>query len=229
MDQNQAQTDECILTCVYYGPNGEKLIKRGAKIAKKLNCPFYILTVNEEDVDDLDHDKNHYLEFWESLAEEYNATEFIIKTNNKRPISKVLAQVAKEKQATQVILGQTARNRWQELTKGSLINALLKELPFVDLHIIAVTRGLKNYKEEHFETGVHAYLVKTDDDKYRLTFNHTHSCSYSGIFYKEIGTDFNNGVFTFINGNKMCDVHVTDDYVKEYMPPPPQKSETSKS
>ncbi|QDI92500.1 histidine kinase [Salicibibacter halophilus] len=218
MDQNQTRLDECILTCVYYGPSGDRLIKRGAKIAKKLNCPFYILTINETDVDDLDHDRNHYLKHWESLADQYNVTEFIIQTSNNLPISKMISQVAKEKQATQVIIGQTTRSRWQELTKGSTVNTLLKELPFVDLHIIAMTRGMKNYKDEHFEKGVHAYLVKTNDDQYRLTFNHTHSCSHSGVFYKELNTDFNNGVFTFKNGKKVYDIHITDDYVKEYIP-----------
>ncbi|SDJ03391.1 universal stress protein [Natribacillus halophilus] len=228
MDQIQAKMDECMLVCVYYGPNGEKLIKRGAKIAGRLNCPLYILTVNDADADDLDHEKNQYLEFWERLAKEYNATDFIIKSNDKRPVSRVISQVAKEIHATQVIIGQTAKSRWKEMTKGSLINSLLKELPFVDLHIIAVTRGLKNYQEEHFEKGVRAYLVKTDGGRYRLSFNHTNACAYEGIFFKEIGTDFNNGVFKFMKENRMIDVHVTDDYVQDEMPSH-QKAENTKT
>ncbi|MBB6451205.1 K+-sensing histidine kinase KdpD [Geomicrobium halophilum] len=218
MDQIQAKMDECMLVCVYYGPNGERLIKRGAKIAAKLNCPLYILTVTSEDSDDLDHDKSQYIEYWQSLAEEYNATEFIMKSNEKRSPSKVIIDVAKEKEVTQLIIGQTAKSRWKEITQGSLINTLLKELPFVDLHIIAVTRGLRNYVEEHYEKGVRAYLVKAEDDSYRLSFNHTNTCAYEGIFFKEIGTDFNNGVFKFMKDNRMIEVHVTDDYVKDFHP-----------
>ncbi|EZH65056.1 histidine kinase [Bacillaceae bacterium JMAK1] len=215
MDQAiQAKMDESLLVCVYHGPNGERLIRRGAKIAQKLNCPFYILTVDSSPLDELDHEKSQYVDYWRELAKEVNASEFIIKDNEKRPTTKVISEVAREKQVTQVIIGQTAKSRWEEITKGSLINTLLKELPFVDLHIIAVTRGLKNYQEEHFEKGVRAYLIRSESSAgYELTFNHSVKCSYEGIFFKEVGTDFNNGIFKFMKDNKMIEVHVTDDQV----------------
>ncbi|GAK10627.1 universal stress protein [Geomicrobium sp. JCM 19039] len=213
--QIQAKMEESLLVCVYHGPNGERLIRRGARIASKLQCPLYILTVDAAPVDELDHEKSQYLDYWKELSKEVDATEFIIKDNEKRPAAKVISEVAKQKDITQVLIGQTAKSRWEEITKGSLINVLLKELPFVDLHIIAVTRGLKNYTEEHFEKGVRAYLVKnTSGNGYQLSFNHTMACAYEGIFFKEVGTDFNNGVFKFMKDNKMIEVHVTDDHVK---------------
>lgn len=205
--------DESILVCVYYGPNGERLINRGCKIASMLDCPLYILTVDPLPEDEWDLEKTHYIAEWKKLAEKHGA-EFIIKYNEKRPVAKVIGEVAKQRNITQIIIGQTAQSRWEEITKGSFINVLLNEIPFVDLHIVSVSRELKS-QEGFFEKGIRGYLVK-DGEGYRLCFNHAHHQEvYKGIFYKEVGTDFNNGIFKFLKDNEMIEVQVVDDYVKD--------------
>jgi len=205
--------NECILVCVYYGPNGERLIRRGGIIAKLLNCPMYVLTVDPLPQDEWDIEKIHYMEKWKKVAEEHEAADFIVKYNEKRPVAKVIGEVAKEKNVTQIVLGQTAQSRWEEITKGSFINVLLNELTFVDLHVISISRDL-NHKDDFYEKGIRAYLHE-DDNGYKLCFNHTHTDKYEGIFYKEVGTDFNNGVFKFVNNNEIIEVQVIDDYVKD--------------
>lgn len=204
--------NECILVCVYYGPNGERLIRRGGKLAAMLECPLYVLTVDSQPEDEWDIEKIHYIAAWKNLAREHGA-EFIIKYNEKRPVAKVIGEVAVAKKITQVVLGQTAQNRWEEITKGSFINVLLNEIPFVDLHIISVSRDIKNV-DEFYEKGIRAYLLHTDEG-YKLCFNHTQHAIYEGIFYKEVGTDFNNGLFKFLKDEEMIEVRVKDDYVKD--------------
>ena len=213
MVNSKGRMDESILVCVYYCPNGERLIKRGCKIANMLGCPLYILTVDSKPFDEMDAEKSFYLEHWKQLAEENNVTEFIIKDNEKRAVSKVIAEVAREKNVTQIILGQTAQSRWEQITKGSLINTLLHDIPFVDLHIISVTRYIRN-ENGHFQKGIRAYLTK-EGDHYRLTFKHSSSVDYEGIFFKEQGTDFDNGIFKFMKNREMYKVRVTDGIVKE--------------
>lgn len=205
--------DESILVCVYYGPNGERLIQRGCNIAKMLDCPLYILTVDPKPFDDLDPEKVSYITRWKEIADQHSADAFIMKDNEKRPIAKVIADVARQKNITQIILGQTAQSRWEQMTKGSIINSLLKEIPFVDLHIISVARFLKN-TEGHFDKGVRAYLVK-EDEHYRLIFKHTRNVVYEGIFFKEFGTDFNNGIFKFMKDQKTLQVQVNEDIVTD--------------
>lgn len=205
--------DESILVCVYYGPNGERLIRRGSILAEMLDCPLYILTVEAQLEDDLDLEKVHYIARWRELAEELGAQEFIVKYNEKRPVAKVIAEVVNQKNITQIVVGQTAQSRWEEITKGSFINVLLHEVPFVDIHIVSISRELTS-KEGYFERGVRGYLVK-DEAGYRLTFQHTPEDACEGIFYKELGTDFNNGVFRFVRGRRELEVHIVDDYVVE--------------
>ncbi|AJS58167.1 histidine kinase [Paenibacillus sp. IHBB 10380] len=205
--------DECILVCVYYGPNGERLIRRGGKIAKMLNCPLYVLTVDSQPEDEWDIEKNHFISAWKKIAEELGAEQMIVKYNEKRPLVKVICDVTKQKNVTQIVLGQTAQSRWEEITKGSIINELLNEISFVDLHIVSVSRELK-VQEGFYEKGIRAYLLEVAGG-YMLCFNHTHLDKYEGIFYKEVGTDFNNGVFKFMKGNEIIEVLVIDDHVKD--------------
>ncbi|MFJ7976931.1 universal stress protein [Peribacillus sp. JNUCC 23] len=213
MKKLKGRMDESILVCVYYGPNGERLIQRGCKIANMLDCPLYILTVDPKPFDELDAEKSFYIERWKQLADQHSAEAFIIRDNEKRPVTKVIAEIAREKHITQIILGQTAQSRWEQIARGSVINSLLREIPFIDLHIISVARSLKD-EEGHFEKGVRAYLVK-EGDYYRVTFIHTKNVEFEGIFFKEHGTDFNNGIFKFMKNKETLQVHVTDDLIHD--------------
>lgn len=211
MIKSKERMDESILVCVYYGPNGERLIQRGCKIAKMLDCPLYILTVDPKPFDELDAEKSTYISRWKQIAETYSADAFILKDNEKRPVYKVIADVAREKSITQIIIGQTAQSRWEQIAKGSIINSLLREIPFVDLHIISVARFLKN-PDRHFDKGVRAYLVK-ESEHYRLIFKYTKDVEFEGIFFKEFGTDFNNGIFKFMRNQETLQVQVNEDIV----------------
>ncbi|WP_053366337.1 universal stress protein [Bacillus sp. FJAT-27245] len=211
MEKIKGRMDESILVCVYYGPNGERLIQRGCKIASMLDCPLYILTVDPVPFSEMDAEKSHYIARWKQIAEGHDAVSFILKDNEKRPISKVIAEVAREQQVTQIILGQTAQSRWEQLTKGSIINSLLREVPFVDLHIISVPRYLKE-AEGHYEKGVRAYLIK-ENENHRVIFKHTKDVLFEGIFFKEQGTDFDTGVFKFMKDQQVLHVSVVDGTV----------------
>ena len=90
----------------------------------------------------------------------------------------------------------------------------MQEIPFVDLHIISVSRSVSD-QEGLFEKGCRAYLIK-DKDQYRLQFKHTKDAVYEGIFFKEQGTDFNNGLFKFMKNRETLYVQVVEDYVKEF-------------
>src|SRR5690606_36412901 len=96
MGKFKGKMDEKILVCVYYGPNGERLITRGGEIASMLDCPLYILTVDPNPEDELDIEKTKFIAHWKRLAKELGAEEFIIKYNEKNPVPKVIAHVARE-------------------------------------------------------------------------------------------------------------------------------------
>lgn len=221
MGKIKGRMDEKILVGVYYGPNGERLIRRGHKLAKIMNCPLYVLTVDKNPIDQFDAEKSGYIEQWKELCDELGVDEFIIRDNEKRPLVKVIKEIVHQLNITQIIIGQSPQNRWEEITKGSFVNTLLREITFVDIHVVSIDRSLKSEDDTMYEKGVRAFLQKDGED-YRLSFTKSKNNLYEGIFFKEIGTDFNNGVFKFINNEgKTCQVHVTEDIITGKMKEPP--------
>ena len=218
----KGQMDECILVCVYYGPNGERLIKRGHMLAEMLECPLYVLTVDQLPYDEFDAEKSDYVETWQELSRELGAKQFIIRDNEHKPSVKVISEVAHQYNVTQVIIGQTPQNRWEEITKGSFVNALQREISsFIDIHIVSLDRRIRSSKGDIYEKGVRAFLVNNEDNTYVLSFTRSKKNEYEGIFYKEIGTDFNNGIFKFHHGGKTVQVDIEEDKVVEKITEPP--------
>lgn len=204
--------DESILVCVYYGANGERLIRRGHKLATLLGCPLYVLTVDSMPIDAFDAEKSGYIDSWKALAEELNIEQFIIKDNEKRPIQKVIHEIAQENNITQIIVGQSAQSRWEEITKGSFINVLLKEVPYVDFHIVSVKHPSEDDSFDVYERGIRAYLVP-ESNEYKIAFVCPKMQSIEGIFFKEVGTDFDNGIFKFTFEGKMYELTITEGLV----------------
>lgn len=216
----KSRMDERILVCVYYGPNGERLIRRGYELSQLQNSPFYVLTVDRLSSDEFDAEKASYIEQWRQLSKELGAEKFILKDNEERPIVKAIKEVAYKYNITQVIIGEKPQNRWEEITKGSFVNVLLRELVFVDIHIVSVDRALKVSDGAMYEKGIRGYLNK-EDEKFVLSFTKSKNNYFEGVFYKEIGTDFNNGIFKYICGGKSHQVRVKEDYVIEPINEPP--------
>lgn len=212
MGKIKSHMDERILVCVYYGPNGERLIRRGYELSQLSNSPFYVLTVDQLSSDEFDAEKVSYIEQWHELSEELGAEKFILKDSETRPIVKVIKEVAYKHNITQVIIGEKPQNRWEEITKGSFVNALLRELVFVDVHVVSVDRALKTSDEALYEKGIRGFLKK-DEAGFVLSFTKSKNNLFEGVFYKEIGTDFNNGIFKFVCGGKSHQVRVTEDHV----------------
>jgi two-component system sensor histidine kinase KdpD len=67
------------------------------------------------------------------LAEDLGAE--VIRTSSS-DIARTLIEIARERQVTQIVLGQPARTRWEELIRGSIINRLLRLSTDIDIHLV---------------------------------------------------------------------------------------------
>ena len=67
------------------------------------------------------------------LAEDLGAE--VIRLSS-RDIAKSLVKIAKERQVTQIVLGQPARSWWEEVLRGSIVNRLLRLSSNVDIHLV---------------------------------------------------------------------------------------------
>lgn len=134
-----AAVNEKILVCVKNDDNAEKLIRRGWRIANRLRAELFILTAIPGSLNDLDPYTRKKYESWKKLAHEFDA-HFLIETNHNRKIFSVITEVAKKHHITQIILGQSVKTRLEELTKGSVVNAIMRETDGIDIHIVADSR-----------------------------------------------------------------------------------------
>ena len=127
---------EKILVCVHYGPTAEKLIRRGWRMANRLKAEFYILNVQSDDSSVIDTAIIRKVEEWKVLATQFNA-KIIFEGRKKRTPAAVIIDVAKRYSITQILLGQSARTRWDEIRKGSIVNTIMRETSNIDIHIVA--------------------------------------------------------------------------------------------
>ncbi|MDM5192171.1 KdpD-like non-kinase potassium sensor [Bacillus hominis] len=147
MDEKISQTviepigvKEKILVCVQYSSTAEKLIRRGWRMADRLNAELYVLNVERENIDSLSVGKKQTIEEWKSLTNQFDAN-FVLEEAKGRKPADVIIEVAKRLQVTQVLLGQSARTRWEEIRKGSIVNEIMRETKYIDIHIVADQRA----------------------------------------------------------------------------------------
>lgn len=131
---------EKILVCVQYSSTAEKLIRRGWRMANRLNAELYVLNVEREKIESIAEAKKQVIEEWKTLTNQFEATFLLEEAKGSKPAD-VIIKVAKERQVTQVLLGQSARTRWEEIRKGSIVNEIMRQTKNIDIHIVADQRG----------------------------------------------------------------------------------------
>ncbi|MCU5324400.1 MULTISPECIES: KdpD-like non-kinase potassium sensor [Bacillus] len=146
MDEKISQTviepigvKEKILVCVQYSSTAGKLIRRGWRMAARLNAELYVLNVERENIDSLSASKKQTIEDWKALTNQFDAR-FVLEESKGRKPADVIIEVAKRLQVTQILLGQSARTRWEEIRKGSIVNEIMRQTKHIDIHIVADQR-----------------------------------------------------------------------------------------
>lgn len=201
-----------LLDCDLYSPN---TILRGAQLAKALKSNFEVLLLIERGTDISDQPELE-LVFAESrkLCKDLGASEFKIKEfSNYKMAFKFLEKFTKKMQFTQLVLAHVAESRWEEMIQGSYANFLMKRMPFIEIHFISQDIAFP-YEDWSYNKGVYAFLQPTGEkDEYYLTAQKTEDTVIKGVFFKESATDFNNGIFLSISGDKYFDSYKVQDSV----------------
>lgn len=108
--------NESIMVCVHYGPHGQRLIQRGGQLAKLLNAPLIVLTVDASGDNEYNREKQQYLSGWEKQTQEAGG-QFVIRKCNGKKTADVIVETAKDNKITQIVLGQSSQTLWQEITR----------------------------------------------------------------------------------------------------------------
>jgi two-component system sensor histidine kinase KdpD len=128
------ETRERIMVAVTGAHGTDAVIRRAARIAARTKADLHAVHVVSPEgtrgkaVDELD--------VLHKLADDLGAEWHVL---NQEDPARALVDFAGEHQVTQIVLGSSRRSRWEELTKGSVVQRVLRFAADrdVDVHVIA--------------------------------------------------------------------------------------------
>jgi two-component system, OmpR family, sensor histidine kinase KdpD len=129
---------ERVLVCISTYPNSIQLLRRGGRIAGYMNAPLVAVFVANPDRF-LTKEESLHVETCDRLCQEFGG-EFL--RVNSPDVAKAIAQVASDRHATQIVIGESQQSSWKRLIKGSFTQRLMKLIhkQHIDLHIIATEK-----------------------------------------------------------------------------------------
>ncbi|SIT11920.1 universal stress protein [Alicyclobacillus vulcanalis] len=125
---------ERILVCVNYRPHSEALIRRGWRIADRLQAKLYVLVVQTEFP--LSAQSERDFQAVRDLAEQFGAT-FLLQPALHKTVGQVIVETAAAESVSQIVMGQPISRGWSMRLAHRPIAYVLNQAEFADLHIVA--------------------------------------------------------------------------------------------
>jgi two-component system sensor histidine kinase KdpD len=124
-------TRERIMVAVTGAPGTDNVVRRAARIAARTKGDFLVVHVVSGE-----QAPGKRLDALERLADDLGAEWHEIRRDDP---ARALVDFAEEHQVTQIVLGASRRSRWEELTKGSVVQRVIRFAcdSDVDVHVIA--------------------------------------------------------------------------------------------
>lgn len=110
-----------------------KLVRRGYILARRLQGDFHCVYVRVPGAKTTRRE-DAILKEVSSLAINFGGKVIELEGES---VAKEIIKFVNEKGATFIVMGQSARSRWQEITRGSIINRVMRETKNVDILVVA--------------------------------------------------------------------------------------------
>jgi two-component system sensor histidine kinase KdpD len=118
-------------------PHSQQLLRDGWRLARGLKAPLLAVTVVTPRRLFVAPPSREALSEQMRLAEDLGAEVIRVEGRN---IAAALAQIARERHVTQIVIGQPTRSFWHYLLYGSVVNRLLREPIGADIHVVPAGR-----------------------------------------------------------------------------------------
>jgi two-component system sensor histidine kinase KdpD len=131
------ETRERILVALTGSTDGERLIRRAARVAQRAKGDLVGVHVIPQD--GLAAPSAALLQEQRELLDELGGTYHEVVGGD---IGAALLDAARALNATQIVMGASRRSRWQRLTRGSVIGRVIRESgPGIDVHVVSHPGG----------------------------------------------------------------------------------------
>lgn len=121
-----------IMVCVGYNPTSQLLIRRAGQLANALDGDLIAVHIQASASEVPGY--RTMLDQNLALARQLGAQVLI---EQGADIARVLARVAQASNVTHIVMGESARSRWEEIRTGSLVRQLLRASRGIDIYIVA--------------------------------------------------------------------------------------------
>jgi len=130
--QGPWETRERVVVALTGAPGGATLIRRAARMAMRAHAE--LLGVHVRSTDGLSGPPKELLDEHRALLSEVGGAYHEIVGDD---VGKALIDFARAENGTQLVVGASRRSRWAELTRGSVINRVMRASGPIDVHVIS--------------------------------------------------------------------------------------------
>ncbi|HEY9857081.1 MAG TPA: universal stress protein [Stenomitos sp.] len=131
--EEPAGIQERILVCLTPSPGAQRLIRRGARLASRLNADLTVLYVEDGA---LRNDEQKALDQNFGLAESLEADVVMLRASE---VGEAISQFASEHQVTAIVLGESRRSRLSAMIRTPILDTILHRTHNIDVIIVAAT------------------------------------------------------------------------------------------
>jgi two-component system, OmpR family, sensor histidine kinase KdpD len=129
------ETKERVVVALTGAPGGEHLLRRAARIAARVNGE--LIGVHVRATDGMSHPRPeglvHQRDLLDGLGGRYTEVTGV-------DVAESLVDFARAENASQLVVGASARSRLVEMTRGSVINRIVRDAAPIDVHVISAPR-----------------------------------------------------------------------------------------
>ncbi|GGB59832.1 sensor histidine kinase KdpD [Deinococcus soli (ex Cha et al. 2016)] len=122
---------ERVVVAVAAEETGARLIRRGGQLAQRLHADLQVVTVRSERIS---AERARLLDTFRAVTVALGG-EFIV-LDPAGGVAATLIRHVQAAQATQIVLGESSRSRWEEVLRGDIIRSVLRQTRNVDVYVI---------------------------------------------------------------------------------------------
>jgi two-component system, OmpR family, sensor histidine kinase KdpD len=127
---------ERILVCISEDPRGAGLVRYAKRLADRLHGPWVALYVESRRTLQLSEEERDRIADTLRLAETLGGEAITLPAGDRRIADDVIGY-AQANNATQIVIGKSARTRWFEIVHGSVVHDLVRRSGNISVHVIA--------------------------------------------------------------------------------------------
>ena len=127
---------ERILVCISEDPRAAGLVRYTKRLADRLHGPWMALYVEGRRSAQLSEEQRDRIADTLRLAEALGGEAVTLPASD-RPIAEDVISYAQANNATQIVIGKSARTRWFEIMHGSVVHDLVRRSGNISVHVIA--------------------------------------------------------------------------------------------